>query len=504
MDTYDYIVIGAGAAGCVLANRLSAAPDTTVLLLEAGGSDDSYARTRFVDLESLFSLWEPETDWGYGTEPSDGLDGRAFPITQGKVLGGGSSTNGRIFIRGDRRCFDGWAADGNDGWAYADVLPYFKKFEDYTGGGSAERGAGGPVPIMDLPSPSPVAQTFVDSAKSLGFNGPVDVNSVPQDKVVGYCQSTTTPELTRASTAACYVHPALSRPNLAVLTGALVSRVLFEGTTAVGAEFTVDGRVSRARAAREVIVSAGAFNTPKLLMLSGIGPAEHLRACDIDVVADLPGVGENLQDHLLVRLCHWLESPQPPLILLSEVNLFAHTRPGSADAPPDLSILFAPFLFPEYGPLDAGTTLVSSVAQPESRGRVRLGSPDPLVPPVITPNFLASDVDAETLVAGLELGRSLLAPLDGLLGKEIVPGPAVRSRADLLDYVRATAFTEWHPSCTARMGVDELAVVDPSLRVRGVERLRVVDSSIMPTMVNSNLHATVIMIGEKGADLILA
>ena len=505
-ETYDYIVVGAGAAGCVVANRLGAVPGTTVLLLEAGGSDDAYANTRFPDLASLFSLWEPQTDWGYATEPAAGVNGRGFPLIQGKVLGGGSSTNGRIYIRGDRRVYDEWAAAGNTGWGYDDVLPYFRKFEDYAGGADAHHGAGGPVSVVDLPDPTPIARAFVASARDAGFKGPVDVNAAErQDGTVGYCQSTTTPELTRASTAVAYIHPVLDRPGFTLRTGVQVNRVLFEGSRAVGVEYLEDGRLRRARAGHEVVVSAGALNTPKLLLLSGVGPAAQLRAHGIGVVADLPGVGENLQDHPLVHLCWQLERKQPPLILLSEVNLFAHSTPGRDGDAPDLAVLFAPFFFPQYGALDAGITLVPIVARPRSRGTVRLRSADPAAAPLVDPNYLAEDEDVEVLLRGIALGRELMGSplLDGFRGAEVVPGAGLTSREQLTGYIRDTAFTEWHPSCSARMGVDELAVVDPQLRVRGVQGLRVVDSSVMPSIVNANLQATVIMIGEKGSDLIL-
>lgn len=504
---HDYIVIGAGAAGCAVANRLSAAPGTSVLLLEAGGSDDAYANTRFPDLESLFSLWQPHTDWGYTTEPVAGINGRSIPIIQGKVLGGGSSTNGRIYVRGDPRAYDEWAAAGNDGWAFRDVLPYFRKYEDYSGGANAYHGAGGPVSVIDLPEPTPIARAFVQSAVDAGFKGPLDVNATDrQTGTVGYCQSTTTPGLTRASTAAAYVHPIMRRPGFTLRTGVHVRRIRFEGRRARGVEYVEDGVVRRADAAREVIVCAGALNTPKLLMLSGIGPGAHLRSLGIDVVADLPGVGENLQDHPLVHLCWHLKEKQPSLILLSEVNLFADTGMGASDSAPDLALLFAPFFFPQYGPLDAGITLVPIAARPHSRGTVRLRTADPAAAPLIDPDYLAAEADVDVLLHGIELGQDLMdSPLlAAMRGDQVAPAAHLTTRKDLVGYIRDTAFTEWHPCGTAKMGTDSQAVVDPALRVHGVEGLRVIDASVMPTMVNANLQATVIMIAEKGADLILS
>ncbi|MHB8620810.1 MAG: GMC family oxidoreductase, partial [Chloroflexota bacterium] len=404
-DTYDYIVAGAGAAGCVLANRLSADPGRKVLLLEAGGSDEFFTKTRMLDLASLFALWSAETDWGYSTEASPGMNGRAIPITQGKVLGGGSSTNGRIFLRGNRRDYDRWKSLGCDGWGYEDVLPYLKKYENYSGGASRYHGVGGPVSVIDLPSPTPVSQAFMQAAIDHGFKGPVDVNGEQQEEAVSYCQSTTSRDLHRASTAVSYIHPIMDRENFTLATNALVTRVLFEGTRAVGVEYIEDGRTRQARASSEVICSFGGFNEPKLLMQSGIGPADHLRSLGIPVVSDLPGVGQHLQDHLLVRMSWHLKEKQPELIILSEVNLFTHSRPGMDAVSPDLQYMFAPFFFPEYGPLDAGITLVPVVAQPESSGTVTLRSSNPMDPPVISPNYLSAPADVEVLRRGIELGR---------------------------------------------------------------------------------------------------
>jgi len=503
-STYDYIIVGSGAAGSVVANRLSADPDRSVLLIEAGGSDDFFTNTRFLDLASLFSLWGPATDWGYSTEPSPGKNGKSIPITQGKVLGGGSSTNGRIYLRGNRRDYDGWKARGNEGWGYRDLLPYFKKAENFSGGESEYHGVGGPLSVIELPAPSPISQAFRQAAVDHGFKA-TDVNGEQQENAVSFCQSTTTRELARASTSVAYIHPIMNRPNFTLLTDSMVTRVLFDGTRATGVEYQANGSTRRVRASSEVIVSAGGFNTPKLLQLSGIGPADHLRKMGVPVVADVPGVGENLQDHLLVRMSWHLEEAQPQLIILSEVNLFTYSRSVPDTVSPNLQYMFAPFFFPEYGALDAGITLTPVISLPESRGTVRLRSNDPADPPVLNLNYLSTENDVQCLQYGIELGRELMSSklLASATGTEVVPGPDLKTTEQITQYIRDTAVTVWHPAGAARMGTDDMAAVDPQLRVRGVDGLRVIDCSIMPTIVNANLQATVITIGEKGADLVL-
>jgi choline dehydrogenase len=348
----------------------------------------------------------------------------------------------------------------------------------------------------------------MQNAIDQGFKGPADVNGAQQENALGYCQSTTTLDLARASTAVSYIHPIMDRPNfrLNVSVEKQVTRVLFEGNRAVGVEYLDDGTVRQARASSEVIISCGAFNTPKLLMLSGIGPADHLQSHGIPVMTDLPGVGENLQDHLLARMSWHLKEKQPPLMILSEVNLFTYSRSDLEDVSPNLQYMFAPFFFPEFGPLDAGITLTPVISQPESRGTVRLRSSNPLDQPLLNLNYLSTDNDLQVLLYGIELGRELMSSslLDPMRGDEVVPSPDVKTKQQLAEYIQNTAVTVWHPSCSCRMGHDAMAVVDPQLRVHGVERLRVIDCSIMPKIVNANLQATVIMIGEKGADMILS
>jgi choline dehydrogenase len=298
----------------------------------------------------------------------------------------------------------------------------------------------------------------------------------------------------------------MGRSNFILKSSVQVTRVLFEGNRAVGVEYLDEGAVRQARASSEVILSGGAFNTPKLLMLSGIGPVDHLQSHGIRVVAELPGVGENLQDHLLARMSWHLKEKQPAIIILSEVNLFTYSRSDADEASPNLQYMFAPFFFPEYGPVDAGITLTPVISQPESRGTVRLRSSNPLDSPLLSLNYLSTENDIQVLHYGIELGRELMRSslLDPMRGDEVVPGPDVKTKEQLTEYIRNTALTVWHPSCSCRMGHDAMAVVDPQLRVHGVESLRIIDCSVMPKIVNANLQATVIMIGEKGADMILS
>lgn len=506
-ETFDYIVVGSGVGGCIVANRCSANPDTTVLLLEAGGPDTDPAIHR-IDLPSLFTIWhQPELDWGLSTEEEPGLNGRRMPIIQGRVKGGGTSVNVRVFFRGNRRDYDHWNYLGNEGWSYADVLPYFKKLEDYKGKPSEWRGVGGPLTVIDLPKDrrTQAAEAFVEAAVELGFQGNWDFNGPQQEGGAGFIQSSTTVDFKRDSASVAYVDPIMNRPNFTLQTGASTTRILFEGKRAVGVEYRQNGSTQQARASAEVIVSAGALNSPKLLLLSGIGPAKHLRSHDIPVVVDLPGVGQNFHDHLLVNVSYAAKKEQSPQILLGESSLFTSTRDGMGAASPDLQFLFGGFLFPELGHQGPGFTLASVLGQPQSIGSVSLRSNNPLDPPVIRANYLASDTDLQVLVKGITLGRELIHThaFAGLRDQELTPGPEVTTEQGLREYIRNTCFTVWHPSCTCKMGRDTMAVVDPQLRVYGVEGLRVVDSSIMPRMVSGNIQATVYMIGEKAADMIL-
>jgi choline dehydrogenase len=502
-DSFDYIVVGTGAGGAPVAYRLSEDSSASVLVLEAGG-DDNDPDIADVHVTSLFPIWQ-KYDWGLATVEEPGLGGRSMPIVQGKVLGGGTSVHGRIFIRGNRRDFDHWNYLGNEGWSYEDVLPYFKKMEDYQGPPSELRGTGGPLPIQDLPieRATPAAQAFVAGGPELGFETNWDFNGPQQEGGTGYIQTTTTADWKRANSAVAYLKPAVQRPNVTLKLNAFVTRLLFDGTRAVGVEYAQDGQLHQVRATTEVIVSAGALSSPKILMLSGVGPAADLKKFDIPVVVDLPGVGQNYNDHLLARLCFSSRVEQQVPSIICESSLFTYTRSDLGAAPPDLQLFFGGFLFPDprYD-VQYGFTLVPVTAQAHSTGYVTLRSNKPEDPPVLHAGYLASDTDVQTLLKGLELGRELIhtKAFDEVRGEELLP--KVTSESELREYIRNECITDWHPSCTCKMGRDPMAVVDPQLRVYGTENLRVVDASIIPRIGSGNIQGAVYMIGEKGADMI--
>jgi choline dehydrogenase len=507
---FDYIVIGSGIGGCVVANRLSANRATRVLLLEAGPKDDD-PDIHNVELTSLFAVWQkPQFDWGLSTVEEPGLDGRKMQILQGKVAGGGSSVHGRIFIRGHRRDFDHWNYMGNEGWAFEQVLPYFKKCEDYMGPRSEYRGTGGPLPVMDLPEDrrSAASKAFVAGVSELGFKSDWDFNGPKQEGGAGFIQSTTTRDFKRASAFTAYIDPIKDqRSNVTIEYEALASRLLLDGTRAVGVEYQQNGSTRQARAAGEVIVSMGPLNTPKVLLLSGIGPAEQLRKFDIPVVVDLPGVGENLQDHLNVRMCWASKIEQKIPMIICESSMFTFTREGVPNASPDLQLFFGGFAFPGLGAdFNRGFALVPVVCRPQSVGRVWLRSRNPAESLNILTNYLTSEYDMSVLLAGIKLGREIVQTraFAEMRGAELIPGPAMGTdEQKLRKYIKDTCITDWHPSGTCKMGLDTRAVVDPRLRVYGIDRLRVVDASIMPSVVSGNLQASIFMIAEKGADMIL-
>lgn len=507
----DYIVVGAGTAGCVVTARLAVDPNVTVALLERGGMDTNPAIWA-PDLASMYSLWDPEgaENWGYRTAPQPGLGGRVIDIARGRVLGGSSAVNAMIHVRGHRRTYDEWAAAGNSGWSYDDVVPYFKKSEQYHGPFSPLRGDNGPVSVIDMQTPSIASHAFIEAAAVLGASRTYnDFNGDCQEAGAGFYQSTRGLDEVRVTAASAFVRPILGWPNVRLLTGVRAQRILLANGRAHGVEYD-DGKggVQTLRAEREVILAGGAFETPKLMLLSGLGPAAHLGEHGIPVRADLPGVGANLQDHMLLGVGFEATRTLDFAEMLAEAGLFTWSDVGSREAAPDLQYFFGPveFIPDEYRTSGPGFTPAPILAQPRSTGSVRLASADPTQNAVVDPQYLSRDEDLAVLEYGIRYARELVhtKPFAALRGRELAPGAAVTGSRELRDYIRRAASTVWHPVGTCAMGPDSdpAAVVDERLRVRDVDGLRIVDASIMPKLVNGNPNATIMMIGEKAADLI--
>ena len=523
----DFVIVGAGSAGCVLADRLSADGQHEVLVLEFGGMDNSV----FIQMPTALSIpmSSARYDWGLHTQAEPGLGGRSVHQARGKVIGGSSSINGMVYVRGNAGDFEQWEALGAEGWNYADVLPYFQRAEDCLYGADDYRGTGGPLGICNGNNmKNPLYRVFIEAGREAGYGVTEDYNGYRQE---GFGRmDMTVRKGVRCSTANAYLKPALGRANLSLQTRALTTRIVMDGKRAVGVEYQHQGRLVRVKARREVILCASAFNSPKLLMLSGIGPKAHLQEMGIDVVHDLPGVGQNLQDHLEVWVQHacrksgtlngWL-NPLGKLLIgarwllfksgLGATNHFesnAYIRSRAGLKYPDLQYHFLAGAIAYDGSSALkgdGFQVHLGANKPQSRGRVKLSSADPAAPPDIVFNYLSEDADKQAYRDGLRLTREIFAQpaFDAYRGEEVSPGPSVQTDEEIDQWVAASAATAYHPCGSCRMGSDALAVVDTQCRVYGVENLRVVDSSVMPTLTNGNINAPTIMIGEKAADHIL-
>lgn len=527
-QSFDYIIVGAGSAGCVLANRLTESGRNRVLLLEAGPNNNHPWLHIPLGYGKLFT--DRRFNWCYETEPQAECHGRQVIAPRGKVLGGSSSINGLIYIRGQADDFNHWRQLGNTGWSFDDVLPYFRKSEDNERGADALHGAGGPLAVSNARDRHPLAEAYIEAAQQCGYPRNDDFNG-PTQEGAGYYQTTTRNGL-RCSTAVGYLKPARKRPNLTVVSEALASRILFEGRRAIGVEYLVGSERRTAHAQAEVLVASGAFNSPQLLQLSGLGPAALLKSHGIPVVADMPGVGDGLNDHFAGRIIARIKEPitlndavrswrgkiaaglrygftRRGYLTVAAIAAGCFVRAHPASATPDSQCSIALYSGDMIGGTlhdFSGVTGVCTLLRPESRGWLRIKSPDPRQAPAINPNYLATQKDRETIVAGVKALRKIFqAPaMARYIESEIEPGPQCVSDEDVLDFIRHRGSTTYHPVSTCRMGQDAKAVVDERLRVRGIEALRVIDASIMPAVVSGNTNAASIMIGEKGADMVMA
>lgn len=535
MGTFDYIIVGAGSAGCVLANRLTESGRHRVLLLEAGGSDRNFWIKMPIGYGRTF--YDPSVNWMYETAPDPGLGHRTSYWPRGKVLGGSSSINAMVYVRGLPGDFDDWAAAGNAGWSWQDVLPYFRRLENSPLGETDLHGSNGPVNVTDIqPDRHPICDDYLAACRALGVKVVDDISGADQE-CAGLYQITTR-NGRRESAATAYLDPARKRPNLRIETDAVATRLHFDGKRATGVEFRQRGATHVARAVGEVILAAGAINSPQLLQLSGIGPATLLKSLGIAVIHDSPAVGRHLQDHLCLDFLFRATQPTlnnalypltgklraglqyiftrrgPLSMSLNQGGGFVCSRAGLAR--PDIQLYFSPVSYtkapPRVRPLMSpdpfpGFLLGYSLCRPESRGHLEITSSNPAIPPAIHPNYLAAPSDLEGMIAGWHYMRRLAetAPLSALIEREMAPGPAFQTAADVIEDIRARSGSVFHPVSTCRMGSDHReAVLDASLRVHGIGNLRVADASAFPSVTSGNTNAPVIMLAEKASDLIRA